>query len=196
MKTQLTFARSATISWHVLIAAALALPLLPAAAADKVHIQVEVVSAKASAGEKSTTKPAAEKGKPATPAPKSAAPDMYTHSSSKALTVSVSNGTKEDLGELSVKVAFLAKAEPKHDVVTAKDHEQKVTLAAGKAEKFTTPEVTFAHTSAHRPPAVKGAKPGTKAPAMEPASGQSFSGWKVEVFQGSTLVGSATGQSN
>jgi hypothetical protein len=171
-------------------------------AADKVRIFVEAVQGKTAPGEKSATTPKApaDKGRKET-TPKATGFDPYTHTTSKALTVSLANMTQEPLEALSVKCTFLARAEPKHEIVTEKQVEQKVTLAPGKSDKFTTEEVSYSHTTAHRPAPQKGGAAGqagktsgAKAPAMEPASGHSYAGWKVEVYQGNDLIGTASGQ--
>jgi hypothetical protein len=85
----------------------------------------------------------------------------------------------------------------KHEVLTEKTLENKLTLMPNRPESFTTEEVIFTHTAAHRGPAPKagggaggnGNKRGGPIAPMEPASGHAYFGYRVEVFQGNDLVG-------
>jgi len=127
--------------------------------------------------------------------PKDAATDdKYTHTSKKTLTVGVVSLTTSPM-DVTVKSTFLAKDEGgKHEIVSEKTVENKVTLQPGKPEQFTTEEVTFSHMTSHYPPQKAGTgkgKGGGPPVKMEPASGHSYFGYKVEVFQGNDLVGTA-----
>ena len=119
--------------------------------------------------------------------------DKYTHTSKKTLTVGVVNLTNAPM-DVNVKSNFLGKDEGgKHEVVTEKTLEKTLTLQPGKPEQFTTEEVVFMHMTSHYPPQKAGAGKGKGGPPvkMEPASGHSYFGYKVEVFQGNDLVGTA-----
>ena len=187
------------------LAAALLLPALPCFAVTKVRVAVTENNASTTGSSATKTekpekaeKPAPKDKndktvKPATPPTKTPStatgPDPYTHTANKNLTVMVGNTTTESL-DVTVKVTFLGKDEAgKHEIVTEKTVENKLTLAPSKSETFTTEDVSFTHTSAHRV-APKGGAKGAK-PENIPASGHAYAGYKVEVFQGSDLVGSA-----
>ena len=157
-----------------------------------------------------TTAPAAA-AKPApgakqAPAAAASAPstddaEKYTHTTKKSLTIAVVNLTGASM-DVNVKTTFMAKDEAgKHEVIPETTVENKLTLEPTKAGEFTTEEVPFAHTSAHRqamPKPAAGAKPYGKAPPapMIPASGHAYFGYKVEVFQGNDLVGSAASENH
>jgi hypothetical protein len=120
--------------------------------------------------------------------------DKWTHTTKKSLTIDMVNMTNQPI-DVNVKSTFLAKDETgKHEVMPEKTVENKVTLAPGKPAEFTTDEVDFTHTSMHRAPAPKSSGAISKNPKpvpMEPASGHAYFGYKVEVFQGNDLIGSA-----
>jgi hypothetical protein len=136
-------------------------------------------------------KPAGQPGKsgaatPAASASFTADMQAYTHTTKKSLTIQVVNVTNDPI-DVTVKATFLGKDEVgKHEVAPESTLEKKLTIQPGKPESYTTEEVSFTHTTAHR-----GAAPKGKPAAMEPASGHSYFGYKVEVLQGSDVVGSA-----
>jgi hypothetical protein len=155
-------------------------------------------------------RPAAAAGQ--TPAPAAAkaaiaAADMktYTRTSNKSFTITVVNITPASM-DVIVKTNVLAKDEAgKHEVLTEKVLENKLTILPGKPNTFTTEDVTFTHTTAHRGPSPKaggggggggGGKKGGPIAPMEPASGHAYFGYKVEVFQGNDLVGSAASETH
>jgi hypothetical protein len=121
----------------------------------------------------------------------------YTHTARKSLTIQVMNVTNEPI-DVTVKANFLGKDEAgKHDIVTESTLEKKLTLQPGQPQKYTTDEVAFTHTTAHRGPAPKGGAGMHGKPApMEPASGHNYFGYKVEVVQGSNVVGSAVSENH
>ena len=143
-------------------------------------------------------------GKPA-PAAAAQAPseldaEKYTRTTKKSLTVDLVNLTGASM-DVNVKTTFLAKDEApgKHDVIPEKTVENKLTLDPTRAGEFTTEEVPFTHTTAHRQVMQKPGGAGGKGAAsgkgaiapMIPTSGHAYFGYKVEVFQGNDLVGSA-----
>src|SRR5207253_2885649 len=76
--------------------------------------------------------------------------EKYTHTTKKTLTISVVNLTGASMA-VNVKATFMAKDEAgKHEVVPEKTVENKLTLEPTKAGEFTTEEVPFSHTTAHR----------------------------------------------
>lgn len=133
--------------------------------------------------------------------------ERYTHTNKKSLTIDVVNLTKDGM-EVTVKATFLAKDEAgKHEVLPEKTVENKLTLQPGRPGEFTTEEVSFSHTTAHYPPMQpgsggggggrgggRGGSGGGRPLQMVPASGHAYFGYKVEVFQGNDLVGSAMSQ--
>jgi hypothetical protein len=125
----------------------------------------------------------------------------YTRTTRKSLSVDVVNITAAPM-DVVVKSNFLAKDEAgTHGMVTEKTLENKLSLAPGKTERFTTEEVPFTHTAAHlgpKPKAAAGASAKGRGPVskMEPASGHAYFGYKVDVFQGGDLVGSAVSDSH
>lgn len=106
---------------------------------------------------------------------------FYTHTAKKTLFIALVNLTPQTM-EITVKTTFLAKDEVGHDIEVAKTVETKNTVMPGKPLEFATEEVSFQHMSAHKP---KGPPP----VKTIPASGQTYFGYKVEVFQGADLVG-------
>jgi len=147
-------------------------------------------------GTTATPKPAAQPGNaPVATLPKGAAEeaDKYTHTTKKSLEIAVVNLTNASI-DVNVKATFLARDEApgKHEIVPEKTVEKQLTLLPGKPQTYTTEEVGFTHTMSHRPPAKPGTGKGRVPPTTpEPASGHSYTGYKVEVFQGNDLVGSA-----
>ena len=178
-------------------------PLPRAAGPSKVRVLVTE-----NMGESTVPKPsgAAEPGAPtAAPVAGKSAPKaggyaakgakeaIYTHSTTKSLNVRVANLTPQPL-DVTVKTTFLAKDEgDKNKIVTEKSVENKLTVVPGKSEEFKTEDVTFTHTTAHRQPMAGGGSLNGrgKIMPMEPASGHNYSGYKVEVYEGAVLVGSA-----
>jgi hypothetical protein len=130
--------------------------------------------------------------------------EKFTRTTKKTLTVELVNLTNASI-DVTAKTTFLAKDEGgKHDVVEEKTVENKVTLQPGKSGVFTTEEIDFTHTAAHHAaPAKPGAGGaggaaggrGKLAPLM-PASGHAYFGYKVQVFQGSDLVGTAANETH
>ena len=122
----------------------------------------------------------------------------FTHTTNKSFKITVVNLTAASM-EVNVKTEVLGKDETgKHETVIEKTLENKLTLLPGTPNTFTTDEVPFTHTTAHRgtPPTKTGnAKRAPIAP-MEPASGHSYFGYKVEVFQGNDLVGSTASENH
>jgi len=142
----------------------------------------------------STPKPAAAVGNaPLAKLPPAASEaDKFTRTTKKSLDIALVNLTTASM-DVNVKTTFLAKDEAgKHEVLPEKTVDNKVTLQPGAPQSFTTEEVSFTHTAAHRP-VVKAAKPTGRGPVatVEPASGHAYFGYKVEVFQGNDLVGTA-----
>jgi hypothetical protein len=127
--------------------------------------------------------------------------DKWTHTTKKSLTVDMVNMTNQPI-EVNVKSTFMAKDEAgKHEVMPEKTVENKVTLQPGKPAQFTTDEVDFIHTAYHLPPPPKssgGAKGGGKGTVVlaVPASGHAYFGYKVEVFLGNDLIGSAVSENH
>jgi hypothetical protein len=118
---------------------------------------------------------------------------MYTHSVTKSLSIRVSNLTTQPL-DITLKTTFLAKDEGnKHEVVTEKAVENKVTIVPGQSQELKTEDVTYTHTAAHRPRSATGGSLRGRAPIipMQPASGHTYSGYKVEAYAGAEMVGSA-----
>lgn len=187
------FSLSGGVTWALVCAATVCLaPLSVQAAQNKVRVMVKENQTHGPAPAKEE-KP--EKGAKNNTGVKTATPprndpkgkeEMYTHSSNHSLTITLVNTTKESL-DLTVKTTFIVRDEGgKHEVGPDKPIEKKVTLEPGKSEEFTTDEVTYSHTSAHRiAPAGKGAKA-----TNVPASGKQYVGYKVEVYSGNDLVGS------
>jgi hypothetical protein len=171
--------------------------------------------ATSAAGGTSTPTPAPAGG--AAPAPGAGAPpaagaalaaanaadaDKYTRTTKKTLTVEVVNLTPASM-DVTVKTSFLARDEAgKHEVLTEKTVENPVTVQPARSASFTTEEVSFTHTIAHRAPAPPKAGAGTgkmaaTAPApMIPTSGHAYFGYKVEVFQGPDLVGTTASETH
>jgi len=162
-----------------------------------------------STGGGGTATPAAA-GKPAGPLGKAGATpaaaaaglfseaQAYTHTTKKSLTIQVVNVTADPM-DVTVKANFLAKDEAgKHEILTETTLEKKLTIQPGKPESYTTEEVPFTHTTAHHGPTPKGAAGGMhpKPAPMEPASGHNYFGYKVEVVQGSDVVGSAVSENH
>ncbi len=122
--------------------------------------------------------------------------DKWTRTTKKSLTVDMVNMTNQPI-DVNVKSTFLAKDESgKHEVMPEKTVENKVTLQPGKPAQITTDEVDFVHTAYHLPLPPKssgGAKGGGKGTVVVPvpASGHAYFGYKVEVFLGNDLIGSA-----
>lgn len=194
MKSKFFLSGGAT--WALVCAATVCLAPLTAtqAAQNKVRVMVKENQTHGTAPAKEE-KEKPEKGAKNNTGVKTATPpkndpkgkeDMYTHSTNHSLTIAVVNTTRESL-ELTIKATFLGKDEGgKHEVGPDKTLEKKVTLEPGKSEEYTSEEVTFTHTSAHRTaPAGKGGKP-----TNVPASGKQYVGYKVEVYSGNDLVGS------
>jgi hypothetical protein len=129
--------------------------------------------------------------------------EKYTRTTKKSLGIAVVDLTPAPM-DVTVKTTFFAKDEGgKHETVVETTQEKKLTIQPGKAEEFTTEPVSFTHTAAHRDPPPKGSggsggKGGGKsAPApMIPASGHAYFGYKVEVMQGSDLVGTAASENH
>ena len=116
----------------------------------------------------------------------------YSHTNNKSLSISLVNTARQDL-KLNVKITFLAQDQGgNHEIVAEKTVESGRTIAAGKSDVFTTDEVSFTHTSAHREAPKTGAGGGGPAPGLTPASGHIYAGYKVEVFRGSEIVGTAS----
>jgi hypothetical protein len=124
--------------------------------------------------------------------------DKWTHTTKKSLTIEMGNLTAQPI-DVNVKSTFLAKDEAgKHDVMPEKTVENKVTLVPGKAAQITTDEVDFIHTAFHHPPPPKTGGGGKNAPITlpVPASGHAYFGYKVEVFVGNDLGGSAVSENH
>jgi hypothetical protein len=123
--------------------------------------------------------------------------EKFTRTTKKTLTVTLVDLTGANM-DVNVKTTFLARDEGgKHEVVDEKTVENKATLLPGKAQDFTTEEVSFTHTTAHHAPPKRGnggmGGGGRNAiSALLPASGHSYYGYRVEVFQGQDLVGMAS----
>lgn len=172
----------------------------------KVRVIVKENNPPVAAGATSAATPAAAGGaKPAAggaqqnqaqAAANAADAEKFTRTTKKSLSVALVNLTAAPM-DVTAKTTFLAKDEAgKHEVVTEKTVENKVTLQPGKAGEFTTEEVSFTHTAAHRSsqkPGGGGSGGGGKpvASPMLPASGHAYFGYKVDVFQGNDLVGTA-----
>ena len=77
--------------------------------------------------------------------------EKFTRTTKKSLTIDVVNLTGAPM-DVNVKTTFLAKDEApgKHEVLPEKTVENKLTLDPTKAGEFTTDEVSFTHTTAHR----------------------------------------------
>ncbi|MDR3406573.1 MAG: hypothetical protein P4L99_29075 [Chthoniobacter sp.] len=126
--------------------------------------------------------------------------EKYTRTTRKSFTIELVNLTTANM-DVNVKTTFLGKDEVgKRDVVTEKTVENQLTLEPGKGGQFTTEEVGFTHTTAHRAEQKAGGAGGgaggggggkAKIAPMIPASGHAYYGYKVEVFQGPDLVGTA-----
>jgi hypothetical protein len=152
-------------------------------------------------------KQAAPPAPPAAQAMSAMDAEKYTRTTKKSLTIDVVNLTNAGM-DVTVKTTFMAKDESgKHEVVPEKTVENKVTVLPGKSGQFTTEEVNFTHTTAHREAQKpggggggggKGGTGGKGAPLaqMIPASGHAYFGYKVEVFQGNDLVGMAASETH
>ncbi len=117
--------------------------------------------------------------------------DKYTRTTKKTLTIAVVNTTGDSI-DVNVKATFLAKDEGgKHDTVPEKTVENRLTLQPNKPQQYTTEEVSFTHTAAHRPIGKVPARGRAPIMPMEPASGHAYFGYRVEVYQGNDLVGLA-----
>ena len=132
--------------------------------------------------------------------------EKFTHTTKKTLTVDVVNLTAASM-DVNVKTTFLAKDEAgKHEVLPEKTVDNRLTLEPSKSGEFTTEEVSFSHTAAHRESAARAGAGGAggwrhgrwkgKIAPMVPASGHAYVGYKVEVFQGPDLVGSAVSETH
>ena len=128
----------------------------------------------------------------ATDSSSSGATTPYSHTNNKSLSISLVNTARQDL-RLKVKVTFLAQDQGgNHEILGEKTIESEKTIAAGKSDLFTTDEVSFTHTSAHREAPKAGAPGGGPASILTPASGHIYAGYKVEVFHGGDIVGTAS----
>ena len=143
----------------------------------RVMVKENNIASTAGAGPGATATPAAKPaakpaqgGKQAPPAAAQATStedaEKYTHTTKKSLTIAVVNLTGASM-DVNVRTTFMAKDEAgKHEIIPEKTVENKLTLDPARPGEFTTEEVSFAHTTAHRqaPQKAAGGKAGGKSP--------------------------------
>lgn len=95
----------------------------------------------------------------------------------KSIEVEIS-AAKSINGPLKIVTCWYARDVGAKEQVMAKKEESEVALDAAKTAKLTIPPYDFTSTPAHK----------TKTGKVD-ASGQTFSGWVIRAYQGTTLVG-------
>lgn len=112
----------------------------------------------------------------------------------RALEILVTNRTREELTDLSVKWTLFGFDLKDDEPVVAESGEVKSTLAPMRAEKIETKSATFKSSAAGTQKAGgkgKGKSKGKGSMKRVPASGTRYAGWGVQVFQNGTVVGEA-----